>query len=99
MTTGVMIIEVDSNEQRESAARWFEAWLPRLSYVSKNQGCGCCVDIYEVEGDDDAIAAIPPALGGAEEKPKPRPPVEPRPHNPYAKLLGKLGKQQRKARS
>ncbi len=97
MTTGVLIIEVDAPAKVEVAARWFEAWLPRLTYVSKNTGCGCCVDIYEVEGDEAAVAAIPRDVGGeGDGRSKPRPEPAPPPRNPYEKLLAKIRKKERR---
>ena len=30
--------------------------------VSENSGCGCCVEIYDVEGPQEAIDAIPQQL-------------------------------------
>jgi hypothetical protein len=41
---------------------WMQRWKPQLIRISENYGCGCCVDIYDVEGADEAIDAIPEEL-------------------------------------
>lgn len=33
-----------------------------MTFISDNTGCGCCVDIYDVEGPQEAIDAIHSAL-------------------------------------
>ena len=55
---------IDSNQPDELAAAdaWFERWRTALTYVSDDDGCGCCVSIYHVEGPAQAIAATPTAL-------------------------------------
>jgi len=30
-----------------------------LTFRSENQGCGCCVNMWNVEGPDEALAALP----------------------------------------
>jgi hypothetical protein len=54
-------IIVDVNEPEEDAAvtAWFERWRSELVFVSDDQGCGCCVHIWDVDGPADAIAALP----------------------------------------
>jgi hypothetical protein len=34
--------------------QWLATWQSRLNYVSNNEGCGCCVDIYNIEGPQEA---------------------------------------------
>jgi len=60
---------VDRNHQDEVEAveAWFARWRGCLTFVSENEGCGCCVDIWNVEGPDEAMAAIPgQARGGGD---------------------------------
>lgn len=61
-------------DDRAAAAAWFERWASVLASVSDNLGCGCCVEVFEVEGPPEALAALPegvsaeptpPRLGGA----------------------------------
>jgi len=62
MPRATLIISADAPGEREAADRWFEAWGGRMTFVSGNTGCGCCVDIYDVEGPLEAIDAIPTGL-------------------------------------
>ena len=60
---------VDVNHEDECAVveAWFEQWRDRLSFVSENQGCGCCVDMWNVEGPADALSELPPKVRAASE--------------------------------
>jgi len=57
-------ISVASDAPKEQAA--FDAWLGRwkaeMKFISDDYGCGCCVHLYDVEGPEAAIDAIPEAL-------------------------------------
>ena len=54
---------VDVNRENEGAAvdAWFDRWRSRLATVSGDQGCGCCVNIWNVDGPEEAISEIPEA--------------------------------------
>jgi hypothetical protein len=52
-------VDVTHDEERVAVEAWFERWEERLSFVSDNEGCGCCVNIWNVEGPDQAILGIP----------------------------------------
>jgi len=54
-------VEVDSAEEMRAVEQWFATWRETLSCVSDDQGCGCCVHIWVVEGPSEAIDAIPSA--------------------------------------
>jgi uncharacterized protein YhfF len=58
-------VDVDDPDEVRAAEEWLERWGPRLSYRSENQGCGCCVDIWDVLGADEAIRAIPEEVRAA----------------------------------
>ena len=62
MAHAQIIIAVD----RPTEVAEFDAWLAanesRLTYVSENTGCGCCVDIYDVDGPEVVLRSIPPTL-------------------------------------
>jgi hypothetical protein len=62
MPRATLIISADAPEERAAADLWFEAWRSSMTFVSDNTGCGCCVDIYDVEGPQEAIDAIPAPL-------------------------------------
>ena len=38
---------------------WFSKWRAAMTYISPNEGCGCCVDMYRIEGPEEAIAELP----------------------------------------
>ena len=40
---------------------WFDRWETALA-VSDDQGCGCCVHIFDVDGPPEAFAALPPGV-------------------------------------
>lgn len=56
---------------------WLARWESRLAHCSENLGCGCCVDIYEVEAPAEALDELPGHfLGGSDwsDGATPRPP-------------------------
>lgn len=55
-------ISVDSEGEVRAADAWLDRWRDDLTYISDNQGCGCCVDIYDVDGPPEAIRALPPQI-------------------------------------
>jgi len=55
-----IIVDVDSAEEMQQVEEWFATWRDKLSFVSEDQGCGCCVHIWDVDGLPEAIRAIPP---------------------------------------
>lgn len=54
-------------EECESFALWFEAWGSRMDFVSGSLGCGCCVNIFDVEGPQEAIDSIPATIRSGSE--------------------------------
>jgi hypothetical protein len=43
---------------------WFERWAAFITFRSDDQGCGCCVHIWDVEATNEALAALPYGMGG-----------------------------------
>ena len=41
---------------------WFARWREHLSVQSEDQGCGCCVHIWDVDAPADAVADLPDAV-------------------------------------
>ena len=41
---------------------WRAQWKDRLSHLSNDIGCGCCIHLYNVEGSEEALAALPRGL-------------------------------------
>jgi hypothetical protein len=67
MTRATLIVDVDRPEEVAAAEAWFARWQSRLAHCSDNFGCGCCVDIWQVDAPREAIDQLPPAaLAGNE---------------------------------
>ena len=64
MPRATIIVDVAHPEEIAASEEWFTKWAPSLTYRSDNQGCGCCVNIWDVEEADDAIAALPSSILG-----------------------------------
>lgn len=52
-------VETDQPEEVAAVDGWFERWDGRLSSVSENLGCGCCVDIWTVDAPEEALGELP----------------------------------------
>ncbi|WP_376100027.1 hypothetical protein ACE7GA_13045 [Roseomonas sp. CCTCC AB2023176] len=57
-----LIAALDYPGEAEFAEDWIAANRARLSHVSAQKGCGCCVLIWDIEGPDAVIATLPPDL-------------------------------------
>jgi hypothetical protein len=67
MTRATIIIYAEGREEWEAFEAWRGRWQKDLSLLSDDEGCGCCVNIFRVEGPEEAIEAIPePIRGGSE---------------------------------
>ncbi len=57
---------VSANTERPDEVRAAEGWLTEhraaLTFVSDDEGCGCCVHLWRVEGPADVIATLPPSI-------------------------------------
>jgi hypothetical protein len=60
-------VTVEQASEREMVEAWFDRWRPQLTVVSENKGCGCCVDIWDVEGPTEAIADLRPQVRATSE--------------------------------
>lgn len=61
MPRATVTVAVDEPSEVQAMQAWFARWSPRLTHRSENHGCGCCIDIWEIETPADAIAELPPA--------------------------------------
>jgi hypothetical protein len=52
----------DNPEEGTAFEQWLEEWKDKMSYVSDDFGCGCCVHLYDVEGPEDGVRAIPQSI-------------------------------------
>lgn len=59
MTRASICISSDSPAEEVAFEEWLEQWVEKLTFVSGNYGCGCCVQLYDVEGPQEAIDTIP----------------------------------------
>jgi hypothetical protein len=57
-----LVAIADNPSSRIAAEAWLQENQHLLSFVSENLGCGCCVDIWNIEGDSDIISSIPSEL-------------------------------------
>ena len=62
MARATITIDVHNTSDCAESRSWFHQWERSLVRVSENSGCGCCVEIYDVEGPQEAIDAIPQQL-------------------------------------
>jgi hypothetical protein len=51
--------KVEIPQERQSLQVWLEKWKTKVDFVSENIGCGCCVDLYDVDGSEEAMAEVP----------------------------------------
>ena len=67
MPRATIIVDLKHPEEVAASEDWLAKWKPSLTYRSENQGCGCCVNIWDVEGPEEALAALPSNLEGDSE--------------------------------
>jgi hypothetical protein len=67
MPRATIVVCVDESGEAASVEAWFKRWGDKLSHRSGNHGCGCCVDVWEIEGPAEAIAELPPATYAGDE--------------------------------
>jgi hypothetical protein len=54
-----VIVAVDYPNEARAVEEWFAKWRDPLTSVSDDYGCGCCVNIWDVEGPAEAIRDLP----------------------------------------
>ena len=54
-------VTLDNEAEILAINRWFRRWGPRL-HCSDNQGCGCCVDVWQVEAPLEAFDDLPATM-------------------------------------
>jgi len=59
-------IAVDEPAEVAAFEAWISKWQNSFSFISSNEGCGCCVDIYRIEGPQEAFAELPQQLIAAD---------------------------------
>ena len=51
-------VTIDNEREVMAVNAWLNRWGTRLK-LSDNQGCGCCVDIWDVHAPAQALAELP----------------------------------------
>ena len=62
MARATISASVDSPDEVAAMESWLERWRPSLTFVSDERGCGCCIRMLDVEGEQQAIEDIPEPL-------------------------------------
>ena len=61
MARATISVSIDNEREVMAVNAWLNRWGTRLK-LSDNQGCGCCVDIWDVEAPRQALAELPAAM-------------------------------------
>ena len=64
LVRATIIATSDVPGEVDDATQWLENWRGKLSQISEDEGCGCCVHIGNVEGPEEVIRTIPSHLKG-----------------------------------
>lgn len=59
LSRATLIATADDPDSRVAVRVWLETHQDALRFVSDNLGCGCCVDLWDIEGDAAVLASIP----------------------------------------
>jgi hypothetical protein len=55
-------VQTDRPDDVRAAKRWLELHRAELTFVSDDEGCGCCVHTWRVEGPADVVGSLPPEI-------------------------------------
>jgi hypothetical protein len=58
-------VDVGNPDEIAAFAGWLERWRTRAT-VSENKGCGCCVNIWDIDTPREALDELPEVLRGAD---------------------------------
>lgn len=64
MKKATLCADSDTDEG-DIVEQWLVKWRSALAYCSENEGCGCCIDIYNVEAPEEALAELPASVVAA----------------------------------
>ncbi len=62
MARATLCAATDVQSEVDALNAWISKWKESLTHFSGNLGCGCCVDMYDVEGPIEAVEDIPGEL-------------------------------------
>ncbi len=57
-----IIVDVAQPDEVAAVEAWFKTWTRCLAHLSDNQGCGCCVEMWDVDGPVGAIEELPKSV-------------------------------------
>ena len=57
-----LLADVHEAGEVEKAEAWLRVHQDRLTYLSKQGGCGCCIVDWDMEGPREVIEALPNSL-------------------------------------
>ena len=61
MARATVSVTIDNEREVMAVNAWFQRWGPRIQ-CADNQGCGCCVDIWDVRAPAQALAELPAGM-------------------------------------
>lgn len=53
-----IINTVDLNDKYEIILDWLHKWQDQLDFISDDEGCGCCVNLWTVRGEEQLVRNI-----------------------------------------
>ena len=53
------IVVIAENNNQDQLYTWIEENRDKLKFVSDDEGCGCCVSIFRIEGEEIILATFP----------------------------------------
>ena len=62
MARATICVIVNDCGEVEAGRKWLATNRRCLTRVSENRGCGCCVDLWDVEGPREVLATLPDSL-------------------------------------
>ena len=62
MARATLIADSNITEEVSALETWLERSRESLTFASDQQGCGCCILMFDVEGPSEIIASIPANL-------------------------------------
>ena len=53
------VIVIAENDNQDLLYAWIKKNRDKLKFVSDDEGCGCCVSIFRIEGEESILATFP----------------------------------------
>jgi hypothetical protein len=62
MRRATVCLWTEAIEEKVEFTAWQTAWKRKMTFVSHDYGCGCCIHLFDLEGTQEAIDALPREL-------------------------------------